>query len=155
LSCPDDVNHILLGVDHLLFTCPRFWRNAMAELSGHGLVILPKILSATHGRMRVLDIRSPGGTSRVRLPTLELSAGDLILVQDTVENLKEFESVLKAKLHSAELDAREPDDQQAPEPQAQRKVRGAEDGAAGTSPGESVRRRPRPSRRGRTRPIPT
>lgn len=71
---------------------------------------LHEVLTATQRRMRILDIRSHDGISRVRLPNLELAAGDHIQVQDTVENLKEFETVLHAKLHGVELEEDEGDE---------------------------------------------
>ena len=63
-----------------------------------------EVLAATEGRMRVLDVRNSRGFSRPRLPTIKLVAGDRLLVQDTVQNLKEYETVLKAKLHGVELE---------------------------------------------------
>jgi len=69
---------------------------------------LREVLAATEGRMRVLDVRTAGGYARPRLPTMRLRAGDRLIVQDTVENLKEFESVLKTALHDvAEEEAEE------------------------------------------------
>lgn len=61
-----------------------------------------EVLAATQGRMRIQDLRSAGGVSRVRRPAARLVAGDLILVRDTVVNLKEFEAVLRARLHGLE-----------------------------------------------------
>jgi di/tricarboxylate transporter len=66
---------------------------------------LREITEATQGRMRILDVRSKKGKSRSRLPTMKFAAGDMILLQDTVENLKEFEAVLKATLHGTHFDA--------------------------------------------------
>lgn len=68
-----------------------------------------EVIAATHGRMRIQDLRSATGSSRLRLPEAKLVAGDLILVQDTVTNLKEFEAVLQAPLHGLELEADGPD----------------------------------------------
>ena len=65
---------------------------------------LREITEATEGRMRVLDVRNARGQSRMRLPTMKLVAGDVLLLQDTVENLKEFESVLDATLHGTQFD---------------------------------------------------
>lgn len=65
---------------------------------------LREITEATQGRMRILDVRSKKGISRSRLPTMKFAAGDMLLLQDTVENLKEFEAVLKATLHGTQFD---------------------------------------------------
>ncbi len=65
---------------------------------------LREITKATQGRMRVLDVRNARGLSRTRLPTMKLIAGDMLLLQDTVENLKEFEAALKATLHGTQFD---------------------------------------------------
>lgn len=60
---------------------------------------LHEAIQATAGRMRVVAVRDEQGHDRARLPTLQLRAGDRLLLQDTVENLKEFETLLKARLH--------------------------------------------------------
>jgi len=60
---------------------------------------LREAISATEGRMRVMAVRDDKLRVRTRLPTLKLRAGDRIIIQDTVANLKEFESALKAPLH--------------------------------------------------------
>ncbi len=65
---------------------------------------LREATTATEGRMRILDVRNARGLSRARLPTMKLAAGDVLLLQDTVENLKEFESVLGATLHGTRFD---------------------------------------------------
>ncbi len=66
-----------------------------------------EVLEATEGRMRVRDVRNARGISRPRLPTMKLIAGDRLMIQDTAENLKEFETVLKTKLHGVELESEE------------------------------------------------
>ncbi len=60
---------------------------------------LSEVIEATSGRMRIVDLRAASGISRARMPDTKLAAGDLILLQDTVANLKEYETVLKATLH--------------------------------------------------------
>lgn len=60
---------------------------------------LREAIDATGGRMRVLDLRGEHGRSRSKLPTMKLRAGDHLLLQDTVPNLKEFEKLLGASLH--------------------------------------------------------
>jgi di/tricarboxylate transporter len=76
---------------------------------------LREVLVATEGRMRVLEVRTAKGFSRPKLPTMRLVAGDRLLVQDTVENLKEFETVLKTALHDVEIDE-QPDTQAKDQP---------------------------------------
>ena len=61
---------------------------------------LREAVKATGGRMRILDLRDARGRQRGRLPTMRLQAGDRITLQDTVPNLKEFESVLGASPHN-------------------------------------------------------
>lgn len=60
---------------------------------------LREAIQATEGRMHVVAVRDAQGRDRTRLPTMRLRAGDRLLLQDTVENLKEFETLLKARLH--------------------------------------------------------
>lgn len=64
---------------------------------------LHEAIEATGDRMRVLELKRAGG-SVARLPSLALRAGDRLLLQDTVEHLKEFETTLKAKLHGDHFD---------------------------------------------------
>ncbi|WP_019559909.1 SLC13 family permease [Caldimonas manganoxidans] len=68
---------------------------------------LGEVIETTEGRMRVLEVRDERGRSRVKLPTSKLRAGDRLVLQDTVANLKEFETVLKASLHGLEDDEEE------------------------------------------------
>jgi di/tricarboxylate transporter len=63
---------------------------------------LSEAMEQTEVRMRVLEVRDEHGRSRARLPTSKLRAGDRLVLQDTVANLKEFETVLKASLHGLE-----------------------------------------------------
>jgi di/tricarboxylate transporter len=83
---------------------------------------LREAIAATEGRMRVLELRDARGRVRTRLPTVRLRAGDRLLVQDTVDNLKDFEGVLKARLHGVddEEDARVASDDDAHERQPRR-----------------------------------
>ncbi|MBI1394515.1 MAG: SLC13 family permease [Betaproteobacteria bacterium] len=62
---------------------------------------LREVLAATDGRMHIEDLRSATGAAITRLPTVTLKAGDRILLQDTVENLKSFESALETTLHGS------------------------------------------------------
>ncbi len=72
---------------------------------------LREVSEATEGRMRMLDVRNARGLSRARLPTMKLVAGDMLLLQDTVENLKEYEAALKATLHGTQFDDPTDDDE--------------------------------------------
>ncbi|MEO8079339.1 MAG: SLC13 family permease, partial [Caldimonas sp.] len=69
---------------------------------------LREAVKATGGRMRILDLRDERGRPRSRLPTMLLRAGDRITLQDTVSNLKEFESVLGAVPHHLPDDDEDP-----------------------------------------------
>ena len=68
---------------------------------------LHEAMTATEGRMRVIELRDAQGRQRSRLPTVRLRAGDRLLLQDTVDNLKDFEGVLKARLHGLDDDEEE------------------------------------------------
>jgi di/tricarboxylate transporter len=96
---------------------------------------LREVLAATDGRMRVLEVRTAKGFSRPKLPTMRLVAGDRLLVQDTVENLKEFETVLKTALHDVEID--EESDRQAKGQPGEPPARGGA-GKAADRKGEQV-----------------
>ena len=65
---------------------------------------LSEAIAATEGRMRVLELRDAQGRVRARLPTAQLRAGDRLVLQDTVDNLKEHERVLKGRLHGLDDD---------------------------------------------------
>ena len=60
--------------------------------------MLHEALTATGKKMRLLQIRRRS-TAVLPLPTMKLRAGDRLVLQDTPENLKDFESSLKAVLH--------------------------------------------------------
>ncbi|MBL8520035.1 MAG: SLC13 family permease [Betaproteobacteria bacterium] len=55
----------------------------------------------TGHRLQVLDIKR-NGKSLARLPSLTMRSGDSLVVQDTMENLKEFEELLGSPLHHRE-----------------------------------------------------
>lgn len=74
---------------------------------------LREVLSATGGRMRLLDLRR-GRSSLARLPTLTLRPGDLLAMQDTMENLKEYEKTLHGSLHGLTQDAEDAEVEGAP-----------------------------------------
>ncbi|MEO6363640.1 MAG: SLC13 family permease [Caldimonas sp.] len=60
---------------------------------------LREAVAATGGRMRVVDLHDRRGRPRSKLPTMRLREGDRLGLQDTVANLKEFETLLGASLH--------------------------------------------------------
>ena len=60
--------------------------------------ILSEVFSATGQRLRLVDLRRKNN-KLTRLPSVKLQAGDLLVLQDTAANLKEFETSLRAKLH--------------------------------------------------------
>jgi len=60
---------------------------------------LSQVFKRTENKMRVSRIQRGDDLFLVRLPTLELRAGDRLYVSDTAENLKEYESLLGANLH--------------------------------------------------------
>lgn len=64
---------------------------------------LADVLDATKYQMRVLSIKRKG-RSITRLPSLKLIAGDILVFQDTVERMRDFEAVLKARLHRTKLE---------------------------------------------------
>jgi di/tricarboxylate transporter len=61
---------------------------------------LAKLRERTHGRLRVDRIQRGEGLYVAKLPSVTLQAGDRLLVRDTRERLKEFESLLGATLHN-------------------------------------------------------
>jgi di/tricarboxylate transporter len=58
------------------------------------------VMKRTGSRLPLRQIRRASGALVAPLPTATLHAGDRLVVQDTAENLKEYESRLKAPLHS-------------------------------------------------------
>lgn len=62
---------------------------------------LSEITARTRGRMRVVRIERGKGIFLVKLPTVSIRAGDRLHVNDTPENLKEFERLLGAVLSAA------------------------------------------------------
>jgi len=63
---------------------------------------LAEVRKATGGKMRILNVERGDGLLLARLPTVELRAGDKLRLRDTPENLKEYERILGAKLHSVD-----------------------------------------------------
>ncbi|MEO7252834.1 MAG: SLC13 family permease, partial [Casimicrobium sp.] len=64
---------------------------------------LREALQASGNKLRIIELRR-GNNHVSRLPSLKLRKGDRLLVQDTASNLKDYETSLKAKLHSVRLD---------------------------------------------------
>jgi di/tricarboxylate transporter len=67
-----------------------------------------EVLKRTRGRLPLRRIRRAGGALLAPLPTATLRAGDTLVVQDTAERLKEYETRLEAKLHAVD-EERPPD----------------------------------------------
>ncbi|MGD9842108.1 MAG: SLC13 family permease [Steroidobacteraceae bacterium] len=65
--------------------------------------LLPEVLARAGGRMHVERVQRSSGDFVLRFPTLKLQAGDGLFVQDTRENIKEFEQVLGVKLHTTQV----------------------------------------------------
>jgi di/tricarboxylate transporter len=63
------------------------------------------LMKRTGGRLPLRQIRRATGALVAPLPTATLEVGDRLLVQDTAENLKDYEARLKTPLHSVEGDA--------------------------------------------------
>ncbi len=58
-----------------------------------------EVLRRTRARLPLRQIRRAGGALTLPLPTAVLRAGDRLVVRDTVENLKDYESRLGTPLH--------------------------------------------------------
>jgi di/tricarboxylate transporter len=64
---------------------------------------LSEAIELTHGELDVVQIlRGPENTRLIALPDLLLRSGDRIVVKSTRENLKEFETLLGARLYSGD-----------------------------------------------------
>ncbi|WP_319467235.1 SLC13 family permease [uncultured Pseudodesulfovibrio sp.] len=61
---------------------------------------LTEALSLTEGKMKVLALERGEGNAVMLLPDIILRPGDHLVINDTPENLKEFESVLHGTLYS-------------------------------------------------------
>lgn len=71
---------------------------------------LREVLKRAGARMPLRQVRRANGVDISPFPTVKLAAGDKLIVQDTAENLKEYEARLKAPLHSHELEPTGEDD---------------------------------------------
>ena len=69
-----------------------------------------EVLRRTGGRLPLRQIRRANGALAAPLPTATLRAGDRLIVQDTAEHLKDFESSLKTPLHSLAAEHAQPVD---------------------------------------------
>ncbi|MCW8889122.1 MAG: SLC13 family permease [Sedimenticola sp.] len=74
---------------------------------------LAEVLEKTERRMKVDRIQRGEGLNLTRLPTAELREGDRLLVRDTPERLKEYETLLGATLYNAS-DIENPIDEEHP-----------------------------------------
>ena len=63
---------------------------------------ISEVLSKTEDRMKITRIERGDHLTLARLPVSVLRAGDRIYVTDTPENLKEFETLLEAQMHSGD-----------------------------------------------------
>ncbi|MCW8936085.1 MAG: SLC13 family permease [Gammaproteobacteria bacterium] len=82
-------------------TSPRIFSAQLAILD-KGFAVdktLAELIEATGGMMEVSHIIRDSGTSIMPLPDAHIHAGDRLLVNDTPDNLKEFESALGATLY--------------------------------------------------------
>ena len=70
---------------------------------------LKEVLERTDHEMRVEQIRRGGSLLVARLPSATLQPGDRLIVRDTPDNLKRFETSIGATLHDA-MDSMEPVD---------------------------------------------
>jgi len=61
---------------------------------------LSELINITGGRMQVQRIRRSDTVTVVSLPDARVRAGDRLLVDDTPQNLKEFEQLIDAKMYS-------------------------------------------------------
>lgn len=62
---------------------------------------LSEAISMTEGRMRVMSLERGEGNSIMLLPDVILLPGDHLVIDDTPDNLKEFEAVLQGTLYPA------------------------------------------------------
>jgi di/tricarboxylate transporter len=83
-------------------TSPRVFEALLyvAEDSAAKGKTLAEVRKELGGKIRILSVERGDGLVLARLPTVELRPGDKLRVRDTPENLKEFERVLGAKLHT-------------------------------------------------------
>lgn len=63
---------------------------------------LAEVIARTDGEMRVTRVQRGPGVYVSTLPDVVLAAGDMMLVTDTAENLREYQRVLGARLYSGE-----------------------------------------------------
>lgn len=85
-------------------TSPRIFSAQLAILEDSFAVdkTLAELIEASGGLMEVSRIMRDSGTFILPLPDTPIHAGDRLLVNDTPENLKEFESALSATLYVGE-----------------------------------------------------
>ncbi|MDF1554337.1 MAG: SLC13 family permease [Deferrisomatales bacterium] len=88
---------------HMTDTSPRVFAAQLGVVEGSFAdgKTLAEVLNRCGGGMRVSGLRRQG-TMIVPLPDAELRAGDRLLIKDTPEQLKEYETVLGATLYSGD-----------------------------------------------------
>ncbi len=64
---------------------------------------LREVLEKTNNRMKVDRIRKPEETFTLPFPDAQIKVGDRLLVRDTPQNLKEYETLLGATLYSKDI----------------------------------------------------
>lgn len=64
-------------------------------------ITLKEVLEKTKQKMRILEIRRGEDSVLARLPSLQLRAGDRLLIEDTAANVKTFAEILDAELHDS------------------------------------------------------
>lgn len=86
-------------------TSPRIFAAQLAILEESFAVdkTLAELIEKTGGTMEVSRILRDSGTFIQPLPDVHIRAGDRLLVNDTPENLKEFESALGATLYDGDI----------------------------------------------------
>lgn len=86
-------------------TSPRIFSAQLAILE-EGFAVdktLAELIEATGGMMEVAQIMRDSGTFILPLPDAHIRAGDRLIVNDTPDNLKEFESTLGATLYVGDI----------------------------------------------------
>ena len=86
---------------------PRVFRGVLHVTDTNTIVgrTLAEVRVKTSGRLRIERIERGDGLFIARLPTVVFQAGDRLYVRAPTDELKEFESVLGAPLHSSETAA--------------------------------------------------
>jgi Trk K+ transport system NAD-binding subunit len=94
-------------------TSPRVFSAHLAILEGSGVEGEPlaEALGKLEGAMKVASIKRGPGNFIMPLPDVILKAGDQLVLRDTSENLKEFETVLGGALYTDDPEGEIVDDE--------------------------------------------